>query len=130
MRGDKRTRNQLLGGMHASQHGRVDGDAGLDAARQARRGRQFGNVVERQMPCDRAHAGLVDGRLDERMAHCMVARRVEARAILAEIVEIGAGDDLRVRRGPDRAVQAGLAVEAAVHRIRAVLVTWRTRRRR
>ena len=51
----------------------------------------------------------------------MFLRRDQARAIFAEIVEIGARDDLRGSVRTDRPVQAGLAIEAAVERIAHVV---------
>ena len=95
--------------MHQRQHGGIDRDAGLDAARQARRGGQLGDVAEAEMAGEHTHIALAQPGFDERMAHAVLLRRQQAGAILAEIVEIGAGDDLRSGVRPDRPVEAGLA---------------------
>ncbi len=50
----------------------------------------------------------------------MVASRIEAGPVLAEIIEVGAGHDLAGSHRADRAVEVGLAEEAAVDRIGAV----------
>ena len=59
--------------------------------------RKLGEVGELQVARDRPDAGLVDLGLDERVHHRMLRRREQSRAIVAEIVEIGARGDRRRR---------------------------------
>ena len=73
--------------------GGVDGDAGLDPAGEARGGRQLGEIVEARPAGERAHGGLVDAGLDEGMAHAVLGRGLQAGAVVAEIVEVGARRD-------------------------------------
>ena len=117
----ERFRHKQFRGVHQLEHGRIDRDAGFDATRQARRGRQFGNIPEIEKSGDGAHGFFVDAGFDERMAHAVVLCRVQTGAVFAEIVEVGAGDDLRRGMRHQRAVQVGLAVEAAVHRVAAIV---------
>ena len=70
---------------------------------------------------ERAHRRLVDRRLDVGMAYAVRCRRLEAGAPVAEVVEIGAGHDRRLGARRDRAVQVGLAEEAAVGRVGEVV---------
>src|SRR5258708_3421864 len=73
------------------------------------------------MARERTHGFLVDAGFNERMAHAVVLCRVKARAVFAEIVEVRTGDDLCGRMGHQRAIQVGLAVEAAVDRVAAIV---------
>ena len=47
----------------------------------------------------------------------VVARRIEPRPVLAEIVGVGARQHLRIGMAADAAVKVGLAEKAAVHRV-------------
>ncbi len=70
---------------------------------------------------ERSHRRLVDRRLDVGMAYAVRCRRLEAGAPVAEVVEIGAGHDRRLGARRNRAVQVGLAEEAAVGRVGEVV---------
>ena len=70
---------------------------------------------------DRADRVLVDADVDERVDDGVVGRRLETRAILAEVVGVRPRDHLRVGAANDRVVQVRLAVEAAVHGVADVV---------
>ncbi len=67
-----------------------------------------------------AHVALGEPGFDEGMAHAMLFRRLQARAEVAEIVGVGAGDDRAFEARGDRAVEIVLAEIAAVDGVGAI----------
>ena len=65
----------------------------LDPARQTGRRRKLGEAVEAERSRQRPHAGLGDSRLDIRVAHAEMSRRLDSRTIFAEVVTVGSGSD-------------------------------------
>jgi hypothetical protein len=109
--------DQLLDRVDEAKGLGLDGNAGLDPARQAGRGRQRGHIPEAEVAGERPDRRLVEASLHIGVTHPVLPGGVEARAVLAEVVAIGAGQDLAVGDAPDRPVQVGLAEEAAVDRV-------------
>ena len=93
----ERPADQPLDGVDQAQHLRLDRDAGLDPARQAGRGRQFRHGAEAEVAGERPDRRLVDAGLDVGVAHPVLAGGVEAGAVFAEVVGVGARHDLRGR---------------------------------
>jgi hypothetical protein len=106
--------HQILCGMHTREHGWVYRDACFDATRQTRRGREFRNLAQSQMACQRTHSLFTHRSFHEWMAHAVLLSCDQAGAILAQIVQIRTGHDLCRGMRSDRSVKTGLAVEAAV----------------
>ena len=97
-----------------------DRDPGGQPARQTGRRRQRPEVVQARRRRQAPDHGLVDAGLDQRVPDPVVRRRRQPGPIVAEIVEIGARQDLRVGNFGDRPVQVGLAEEAAVDGVRQI----------
>ena len=76
--------------------------------------REIREIGETVVSCERPYRRLVDLRFDEWMANVVVARRLQARPPVAEIVEIGAREELGAGCFSEAAIEIALTEKAAV----------------